>query len=450
MDFSRKELEGKTVSELHKLCKVHGIKGHWKLNKKSLAALLLSQEYGEDTDTDPTPVPPQKKSRGGGDVQSLSQVAQTENPSFQKGTEENSTEPNMEIEKGDLDPVIRQIKTLQEEVNALRGQGEKDRVVAKAKKATGHLKDLTVILLALFSFLVAGLSYWHSYKTDAQDATVKADKLLAEAWDLMGGEEGSGTITEFISDRKRLEMARRKIDQAIKIKPNYAIAYRILGKCYGAKYNWEKAIIQFTKAIKLDPKHSETFIHLGDAYMALNEVRKALYEYGEAIRIKPQNVEAINKRGIAFHAVGLFRRALADYNEAIRINPQDARGFSNRGLTYEAMGDVPEAFANYQKAIRLKPTYAQAFYNRGNLYNHFLKRIDLALRDYDEAIRLKPTYAEAFHIRGKSYRLMGKTKKAIEDFEEYLRLNEHKPEEQQRVNRTKKWIEEMRRGLNTQ
>ena len=46
-----------------------------------------------------------------------------------------------------------------------------------------------------------------------------------------------------------------------------------------------------------------------------------------------------------------------------------------------------------------------------------------AIEDYDEAIRLDPKYAGAYHSRGQAYGLLGQYERAIEDFDEAIRLD---------------------------
>jgi tetratricopeptide (TPR) repeat protein len=64
---------------------------------------------------------------------------------------------------------------------------------------------------------------------------------------------------------------------------------------------------------------------------------------------------------------------------------------------------------------------AFAFNNRSVAY-HAKGQYDRAIQDYDEAIRLKPDYANAFDSRGNSYRHMGQYDSAIQDYDQAIRL----------------------------
>ena len=71
--------------------------------------------------------------------------------------------------------------------------------------------------------------------------------------------------------------------------------------------------------------------------------------------------------------------------------------------------------------LRLNRAYA--YNNRGFAYYN-LGEHRRAIQDYDEALRLDPGYALAYSNRGVAYYLSGYTAQAIEDLDQALRLND--------------------------
>ena len=68
---------------------------------------------------------------------------------------------------------------------------------------------------------------------------------------------------------------------------------------------------------------------------------------------------------------------------------------------------------------------AEEYFLRGNDYA-FQGQHEKAIQDYDEAIRLNPQFADAYYNRGTAYgRDLGQYGKAIKDFDEAIRLNPH-------------------------
>ena len=61
------------------------------------------------------------------------------------------------------------------------------------------------------------------------------------------------------------------------------------------------------------------------------------------------------------------------------------------GFEAEEEGELEAAVVEYTGAIRLKPDDPGAYYNRGNAYRR-LGQQQRAVEDYDEAIRLEPRF----------------------------------------------------------
>jgi len=170
---------------------------------------------------------------------------------------------------------------------------------------------------------------------------------------------------------------------------------------------------------ELDTKYA---FSRGFAYGAKGDFDHAIVAYGEAIRLDPKSPIAYNNRGVAYVAKGDFDHAIADYTAAIRLNSEVASAYANRGRAYRSKGDNEHAIADYTKAIRLDPKYA-AFYNgRGAAYGGKGDN-DHAIADYSEAIRLDPKLANAYDNRGRAYRAKGQNDRAVRDFKEAIKLD---------------------------
>ena len=65
---------------------------------------------------------------------------------------------------------------------------------------------------------------------------------------------------------------------------------------------------------------------------------------------------------------------------------------------------------------------ARAFFNRGRAWSDKGEN-DRAIQDFDEAIRLDPNYPDAFNNRGVAYSGKAQYARAIEDFDQAIRLD---------------------------
>ena len=177
----------------------------------------------------------------------------------------------------------------------------------------------------------------------------------------------------------------------------------------------------YSQAIRLKPDYAIAFYNRGVAHRDNRDLEGALGDYNEAIRLKPTYAKAFYNRGNARQDGGYMEGALKDYDEAIRLKPTYAKAFNNRGIARKIKGDMAGAIEDYTHAIRLKPDYAEAFNNRGVARKH-TGDLEGARKDYDEAIRLKPDYAEAFNHRAIARRKKGDLEGALKDYDEAIRL----------------------------
>ncbi len=216
--------------------------------------------------------------------------------------------------------------------------------------------------------------------------------------------------------------------QAIRLKPDFALAYYGRGNAKGRLGQHFAAIADFDTAIRLKPDDADAYNNRGNAKGRLGQHFAAISDYDTAIRLKPDYAAAYNNRGNAKGRLGQHFAAIADYDTAIRLKPDDAGVYVNRGNAKDNIGQHVAAITDFDTAIRLKPDYAAAYINRGvakgRLGQHFA-----AISDYDTAIRLKPDYADAYNNRGVAKYILGRTWEAKRDFQTALRLAERAGDE---------------------
>jgi lipoprotein NlpI len=78
--------------------------------------------------------------------------------------------------------------------------------------------------------------------------------------------------------------------------------------------------------------------------------------------------------------------------------------------------------AMIQSGHKTQQDLVKDFSNRGTAYGR-KGQYDRAIEDFDQAIRLNPNYAEAFNYRGANYARKFQLDRAIEDFDKAIRLN---------------------------
>src|SRR5581483_10108210 len=91
--------------------------------------------------------------------------------------------------------------------------------------------------------------------------------------------------------RDDFDNAIREFNEAIRIDPKNATAYKHRGDAWKRKFDWDRAIQDYNQAIRLDPDEEDTYYcrgcvyeHLGDFWRARHKYEKAKDEYEKAIQ----------------------------------------------------------------------------------------------------------------------------------------------------------------------
>jgi protein O-mannosyl-transferase len=181
-----------------------------------------------------------------------------------------------------------------------------------------------------------------------------------------------------------------------------------LGNALLDKGRTGEAISQLQEAVRLKPDYADAHIDLGVALLNQGQTGGAISQFQEAIRLEPDYAEAHNNLGIALLNQGQTGEAIGQYQEAIRLKADYAEAHYNLGIALLNQGQTGGAISQFQEAIRLKADYADAHNNLGAV---LLKqgRTGEAINQFQEAIRLKPDYADAHNNLATALELKSKS-----------------------------------------
>jgi protein O-mannosyl-transferase len=94
------------------------------------------------------------------------------------------------------------------------------------------------------------------------------------------------------------------VKQAYPTYPNLQTYFSILGKLYlsvasryGARHNYQAAVVEIKKGIRINPGDADLWYNLGGAYFTLTEYDSAYYAWNKSLQLNPNQAEA--KRGLA-------------------------------------------------------------------------------------------------------------------------------------------------------
>ena len=164
-----------------------------------------------------------------------------------------------------------------------------------------RIREWVAFSFGLLGAILGLLGYIESQKIVDIENKIKVAQLLADAWDLIGEEEGAVFITletrRSLVDRASLNRANRKIDQALLRDPNDSRAHRYKGMYLELTGKLDEALEEYEKAIDLDPDNNQAYNGLGAVYLKSGQTDKATIAFRKAIELEPDEYSAYNNLG---------------------------------------------------------------------------------------------------------------------------------------------------------
>ncbi len=218
--------------------------------------------------------------------------------------------------------------------------------------------------------------------------------------------------------------------ETVRLKPDFAPAYHLLGRIYIDTADYINAAESFTKAIAIEPDIKEHYYFRGKANLEIKKFNEALDDFEKAISIDPHFAPALLEaghsylkigkpfdaikaldsaefygaskidrtyeyRGLSYYFVNNYEAALKDFSNACKLNPNNTTALFNRANVNSLLGNLEEAIEDFTANIALESDNALLYFSRGNRY-HLKKKYYLAISDFEKALELKPGYEEAY------------------------------------------------------
>jgi len=151
-----------------------------------------------------------------------------------------------------------------------------------------------------------------------------------------------------------------------------------------------------------------------------HSTKSALLHYNYANELKAELAE---KETDIARKNAIYDSAIYHYNRALELYPGYEEVYEQLGLAYYHRGMDSAAFVNVEKALELNPNRSTAYNSLGTLYFEKRKDYNRALELYLEAVRRNPNYIDGWRNVGAAYGTLGQFPKAIEAFQQVLRLD---------------------------
>ena len=167
--------------------------------------------------------------------------------------------------------------------------------------------------------------------------------------------------------RSGMQFARRMLDRAIEIDPNFVRAHAGIANCCSFLYmywdasnaNLEEADASSRRALQLDSESAEAHTSRALALTLRRHYEEARREFESALRLNPMLYEAHYFYGRACFTEGKLEEAVSHYREAWRVRPEDYQAIYLSVEALVKLGRRDEALEASRDCVKLADAHLE-------------------------------------------------------------------------------------------
>jgi Flp pilus assembly protein TadD len=204
------------------------------------------------------------------------------------------------------------------------------------------------LVLSIIGGTLGALAFFNNQGIQSRTDALEAQSLLDQAWDHLGGVEGSNEITsEQLTNQSviELEKAERKISRAKQLAPELAKVYSTEASLAYARKQLDESLRLCRRALELDPNASITYNKIGIVLTAQGKFTEAVKEFEQAHLLDKNDASPLSNLCYVYFRLGRLEEAAEKGEEALRVDPRWEQTYDNLGTVREAQGRTAEAEA---------------------------------------------------------------------------------------------------------
>ena len=217
----------------------------------------------------------------------------------------------------------------------------------------------------------------------------------------------------------------RIYQQAVDLAPALIETQLALGNVYYGRKQWSRAAEHLAIAVEIDPDNRQARQRLAQALMLLNRNDESIEHLQMLVDRDPSNPGAILTLGQALVRSGDTDGAQQAFERTLEL-PATPRERSlaqlELGLLTEADGNYEGALDHYRAALFAAPDLKDAHYGLGRTYTA-LEQFEEAARAYESGLEVFPDESEMRQGRAQALKAAGQTDVAITELQEAIEAN---------------------------
>ena len=113
-----------------------------------------------------------------------------------------------------------------------------------------------------------------------------------------------------------------------------------LGNVLARKQLWDDAVDHLQEAVRLRPDYADAYFNLGSVLFQQGRIDQAIAQWQKALAIRPRDAEAHRSLASALRKQGNVKEAIAEYEQALNIVPEDSVALNNLAWILATFSDA--------------------------------------------------------------------------------------------------------------
>ncbi|MFZ3131048.1 MAG: tetratricopeptide repeat protein [Desulfosporosinus sp.] len=219
--------------------------------------------------------------------------------------------------------------------------------------------------------------------------------------------------------------AKKKIEQAIQVKPQNSIFWDLLADCYLELGDWREAIKALINSLRAAPKHAETNYRLGIIYAFHDEYQEALMCFQGCCQLQPHESVYWEMKAEMHLRLEQLTDACNSFEKALRYGGTPDLA-ARLAYCYIQNNQIKKGIKYYKLTLKYEPDHYDSLSNLAAVYQN-LGRSQDALNLLERAKKIYPN--DPILLNNNAFILVhqGYTRKATEYYREALELIPNHP-----------------------
>ncbi|MDQ3813631.1 MAG: tetratricopeptide repeat protein [Armatimonadota bacterium] len=213
--------------------------------------------------------------------------------------------------------------------------------------------------------------------------------------------------------------AEREWREAVRLDPDNAHAWELLGDFYLAAESWPAAREAFHHVLKLRPGTPDLYGRLAYCDIGLNDLQAAQQHAQAELQQDSDDIAALRVMAVVTKS-NHPEEHLKYLRRLAELQPQDVEALAALASQLTVRYEYDQARPLIDRILRLDPNYHFAYLLRGLAYfnqDPTPQGLAQAAANFQKVLELKPQDVEAHRYLGRIYLRLGKPRQAIEHFE---------------------------------